>query len=97
MISGIKSFFALNLLSDKSGFAFFVRQLRLSHFLFLGEDMDIQKNVGIVKEFDNLGRLVIPMEFKKRYCFEKDIEIVAVDEGVLIRNPEYVLVKKELP
>ena len=57
--------------------------------------MDIQKNVGIVKEFDNLGRLVIPKEFKTRYGFEKDIEIVAVDEGVLIRNPKYILIEKD--
>ena len=64
-------------------------------FIFLGEDMDSKNNVGIIKGFDNLGRLVIPKEFKTRYGFEKDIEIVAVEEGVLIRNPEYVLVKKE--
>ena len=29
------------------------------------------KKIGILKSFDNLGRLVIPKEFRERYAFDK--------------------------
>ena len=48
---------------------------------------------GIIKEIDKLGRIVIPKEFRERLNFENNVEIVLTENGILIRNPEYVLVK----
>ena len=52
--------------------------------------------IGIIKEFDKAGRLVIPKEFRDRYALNSKVEIVAMKNGVLIKNPEYVLTKKDL-
>ncbi len=52
-------------------------------------------NVGVIKEFDKLGRIVIPKEMRKRYGLYTKVEVVATPNGVLIRNPEYVLSKIE--
>ena len=51
--------------------------------------------IGFLKSFDNLGRIVIPKELRNRYMLEKTVEVVTLEEGVLIRNPKYILVKKE--
>lgn len=51
--------------------------------------------VGIVKEVDKLGRIVIPKEIRERYGLDTHVEIITTTEGVLLRNPEYSLVKKE--
>ena len=51
--------------------------------------------VGIVKEIDNLGRIVIPKKFRARFGLEDYVEIVATESGVLIRNPKYKLVKTD--
>ena len=55
----------------------------------------MEKDTGIVKEIDNLGRIVIPKEFRARFMLRRCVEVVATSEGVLIRNPEYKLVKRE--
>ena len=52
-------------------------------------------NVGIIKEIDKLGRLVIPKEFRERFALNEQAEIVATEEGVLLRSCEYILVKIE--
>lgn len=52
--------------------------------------------VGIVKEVDKLGRIVIPKEIRERYGLDTYVEIITTTEGVLLRNPEYSLVKKEI-
>ena len=49
--------------------------------------------VGITKEIDKLGRIVIPKEFRERFNLVDEVEIVLTEEGILIRNKEYVLVK----
>ena len=49
--------------------------------------------VGIIKEIDKLGRIVIPKEFRDRFNLVDVVEIVLTEEGILIRNKEYVLVK----
>lgn len=49
--------------------------------------------VGITKEIDKLGRIVIPKEFRDRFNLVDEVEIVLTKEGILIRNKEYVLVK----
>ena len=55
----------------------------------------MNEKAGIIKEIDKLGRLVIPKEFRERLKLEDSVEVLLTNEGVLIRNPEYVLVKKE--
>ncbi len=54
----------------------------------------MKSRVGIIKEIDNLGRIVIPKDYRERLSLEKEVEIVLTTSGVLIRNPEYKLVKK---
>jgi AbrB family looped-hinge helix DNA binding protein len=49
--------------------------------------------VGIIKEVEKLGRIVIPKEYRDRYELKKNAEIIATEDGVLIRNPEYKLVR----
>ncbi len=51
--------------------------------------------IGIIKESDKLGRLVIPKDLRERYALDNKVEIVATEQGVLIQSPEYMLVKKE--
>ena len=53
----------------------------------------MDKNIGIIKEIDKLGRLVIPKEFRERLNIDKEVEILITETGILVRNPEYVLVK----
>ena len=50
--------------------------------------------VGITKEVDKLGRIVIPKEFRERLSLTETVELILTDKGVLIRNPEYELVKR---
>ncbi len=50
-------------------------------------------SIGVIKEFDNLWRIVIPKEMRDLYNFGKEVEVVTTPEGVLIRNPEYRLIK----
>lgn len=52
------------------------------------------KQIGILKEIDNLGRLVIPKEMRDLFSFEKEVEVIVTDEGVLIRSPKYCLIEK---
>ncbi len=56
----------------------------------------MKKRIGIVKEIDSMGRLVIPKEMRTLFFMDKEVELVVTDEGVLIRNPEYRLVPKEM-
>ena len=47
----------------------------------------------MIREIDKLGRLVIPKEMRDIYHLAEKVEIVATDEGVLIRNPVYKVVQ----
>jgi bifunctional DNA-binding transcriptional regulator/antitoxin component of YhaV-PrlF toxin-antitoxin module len=49
--------------------------------------------VGVKKEFDSLNRIVIPKDLRDLFNFGKEVEVIATPEGVLIRNPEWRLVK----
>ncbi len=40
-----------------------------------------------------LGRLQIPKEIRSLYCFERRVELVVTEDGLLIRNPEYKLIR----
>ena len=51
--------------------------------------------IGIIKFFDSLGRIVIPKELRDRYGLKKDVEIIATKDGILLRNPEFILVKED--
>ena len=52
------------------------------------------ESIGIIREIDNLGRLCIPKEMRTLLGLQKEVELVITPHGVLIRNPEYMLVKK---
>ena len=53
----------------------------------------MKNGVGIIKEVDKLGRIVIPKEFRERYGLFESVEVVATEAGILLRNPEYELIK----
>jgi AbrB family looped-hinge helix DNA binding protein len=55
----------------------------------------MNEKIGIIKEIDNLGRIVIPKEMRERLFLDKKVEIILTKDGALIRNPEYILVKAE--
>ena len=55
----------------------------------------MKDKVGIIKEIDSLGRIVIPKEYRERLMLDKQVELVLTNDGVLIRNSEYELVKKK--
>ena len=60
-----------------------------------GEVNGVKNNVGIIKEIDNLGRIVIPKDYRERLNLGKRVEVVLTENGGLIRNVEYELVKKD--
>ena len=51
------------------------------------------EGVGIVKEIDRLGRIVIPKEIRERFCLDDRVELVVTRDGVLIRSLKYTLVR----
>ena len=51
------------------------------------------KSVGVIKEIDKLGRIVIPKEMRERFLLGELVEVTLTKEGILIRNPEYMLVQ----
>ena len=57
--------------------------------------MKENEKIGIIKGFDKLGRIVIPKELRERFELSDNVEIVATPDGVLLKNPDYVLVKKK--
>ena len=50
--------------------------------------------IGIIKEIDGVVRIVIPKELRERYGLNGDVEVVATENGVLIKSQEYILIKK---
>ena len=55
----------------------------------------MKNKVGVLKELDNLGRIVIPKELRSRFALNKQVELVVTEFGVLIRNPKYKLIEIE--
>ena len=53
------------------------------------------EKIGIEKELDKLGRVLIPKDLRERYGYGGKVELIATAHGVLIKNPDYVLIKIE--
>ena len=51
--------------------------------------------IGIIKKIDNLGRVTIPKSMRDMYSLSEKVEVIPLKEGVLVRNPEYELIKRE--
>ena len=50
--------------------------------------------IGIKKEIDNLERICIPKEMRRLFKLEREVELQITNEGILIKSPEYILVKR---
>ena len=53
------------------------------------------EKIGVKKEIDKLGRICIPKDMRTLFNLENEVELHITKEGILLKNPEYVLVKKE--
>ena len=53
------------------------------------------EQVGIRKELDRLGRIVIPKEMRVLFNLEQEVELVVTKDGILVRAPQYHLIKKQ--
>ena len=53
--------------------------------------------IGITRKIDTLGRLVIPKEMRLFFQMhaQEYVEVIATEQGILIRNPVYEVRKKE--
>lgn len=49
--------------------------------------------VGIIKEVDKLGRIVIPKDIRARFGLTDRVEILMTEVGIVLRNPEYKLIR----
>ena len=54
----------------------------------------MHNKIGIIKDVDNLGRIVIPKEMRELFQLKEEVELVVTEQGVLLRNPRYELVEK---
>ncbi len=55
--------------------------------------MKSRERVGITKEIDDLGRLQIPKEIRKKLGLDKNVELVVTEDGLLVKSEEYRLIK----
>ena len=55
----------------------------------------MKTTVGIIKEVDKLGRIVIPKELRERFGLTEKVEVIATEFGIVVRNPKYKLVRVE--
>lgn len=53
------------------------------------------EKIGVKKEIDRLGRICIPKEMRRLFNLENEVELQITREGILLKNPEYILVKRE--
>ena len=65
--------------------------MKLLKLILRGEYMNF--NVGVTREVDNVGRLVIPEEIRECLRLQGTVELIVTQEGLLIRNREYKMVK----
>lgn len=52
--------------------------------------------IGIIKEIDKLGRLVIPKEMRKRFSIDGMVELVLTEEGILIKKRMLSLLEEKI-
>ena len=64
-------------------------------YTYLIEVIIMEKKIGVMKEIDRLGRIVIPKEMRDTFKLDKIVEILVTPEGVLIRNPRYEIIEKK--
>ncbi len=50
--------------------------------------------IGIKKEIDKLGRFSIPKDMRNLFNIKDEVELQVTEEGILLKNPGYILVKK---
>ena len=55
----------------------------------------MSESIGVTKEIDKLGRLVIPKEMREVLGLQKQVEIILIKDGILVRSPKYHLVEKQ--
>ena len=55
----------------------------------------VMENIGVKKEIDKLGRICIPKEMRKLFNLQREVELQITKNGILIKNSEYILVKRE--
>ena len=48
---------------------------------------DMFQEIGITKEIDQLGRILIPKDIRERLALEDSVELILTTEDLLIRNP----------
>jgi len=53
----------------------------------------MEERVGVKKEIDSLGRLVIPKEMREVFGLDREVELVMTKEGILVRNPQFKLIQ----
>ena len=53
--------------------------------------------IGVILKIDGLGRCVIPKPMREALHIENfdSVEILLTKEGLLIRNPQYEIIKKQ--
>ncbi len=51
--------------------------------------------VGIKREIDKNGRLCVPKEMRDLLNLEGEVELVMTKEGIILRNPKFILVSIE--
>ncbi len=53
--------------------------------------------IGVILKIDALGRCVIPQSMRKALHIKncETVEILLTKDGILIRNPQYEVVKKQ--
>ena len=54
---------------------------------------DTKRHVGVRKEIDGLGRIVVPKEMRSLYNINSEVELVVTQFGILMRAPGYKLVE----
>ena len=64
-------------------------------YTYLIEVIIMEKKIGVMKEIDRLGRIVIPKEMRDTFKLDKIVEILVTPEGVLIRNPRSEIIEKK--
>lgn len=51
--------------------------------------------IGVKREIDQNGRLCVPKEMRDLLNLEGEVELVMTKEGIILRNPKFILVSIE--